>query len=122
MEEIIPPDVNSADDGVRGLFAHMHYSADAKGPTEMVRQHLLSRIFETTFLVQPGARNADYIAEFGDPTSKQRFEKMLRFLDSNLHRFGNHTTPAWLDCLDKWSSDYDWLVETFGLEFGYVLE
>tara|TARA_B110000438_G_scaffold276578_1_gene298499 strand:- start:1287 stop:1655 length:369 start_codon:yes stop_codon:yes gene_type:complete len=121
MQEVIPPHVNGADGGVKGLFAHMHYSADAKGPNDTVRRHRLSRIFETTFLVQSGAPNADYIAEFGNPNSQQRFEKMLRFLDSNLQRFGNRTTPAWLDCLEKWSSDADWLVEEFGSEFGYVL-
>ena len=121
MEERIPPHVNGADDGIKGLFAHMHYSADAKGPNDSVRRHNLTRIFETTFLVLPDAPNADYIAEFGEPTSKQRFEKMLRFLDSNLRRYGNHSTPAWLDCLDKWGSDYDWFVEEYGSEFGCEL-
>ncbi len=122
MEEIIPPNITGADGGVKGLFAHMHYSADGKGPNDSVRRHHLRRIFETTFLVEPGAPNADYIDEFGDPASKQRFKKMLRFLDSNIQRFGSHTTPAWLLCVDKWSSDVDWLVEEFGSEFGYKFE
>jgi hypothetical protein len=121
MEEIIPPHVNGADGGVKGLFAYMHYSADRNGPNDKVRRHHLTRIFKTTFLVQPDALNADYIAEFGVPYSRQRFKKMLRFLDSNLRRFGNHTTTAWLDCLDKWSFDYNWFVKEFGSEFGYVL-
>jgi hypothetical protein len=122
MEEIIPPHVNDANDGVNGLFSHMHYTVDAKGPNEKVRRHHLIRIFETTFLVQQGAPNTDYIAQFGDPASKQRFEKMMRFLDSNLQRFGSHNTPAWLDCLDKWDSDAEWLVREFGSEFGHELE
>lgn len=122
MEERIPPHVDGVDGAVKGLFAHMHYSADSKGPNDSVRRHHLTRIFQTTFLVESGAPNADYIAEFGDPSSKERFDKMLRFIDSNLQRFGNQTTPKWLNCLDKWSSDADWLVEEFGSEFGYVLE
>jgi hypothetical protein len=121
MDEIIPPHVNGADGGVEGLFAHMHYSVDAKGPDDSVRRSNLTRIFKTKLRVQPGAPNADYIAEFGDPNTRQRFKKMLRFLDSNLRRFDNHTTPAWLDCLDKWGFDYNWFVEEFGSEFGYVL-
>ena len=120
MEEIIPTHVNGADGGVNGLFAHMLYSVDRNGPNDTVRRHRLTRIFNTTFLVQPDAPNADYIAEFGPPSSEERFEKMLRFLDSNLERFGGQTSPAWLDCLDKWGSDYDWFVEEYGSEFGYV--
>jgi len=122
MEKIIPPHINGANGGIKGLFAHMHYSADAKGPNELVRRRHLTRIFQTTFVVGAEAPNVEYIAEFGEPSSKERFEKMLRFLDSNLQRFGNKNTPAWQDCLDKWASDADWLIEEFGSEFGYELE
>ena len=122
MEEIIPPYVDGANAGVKGLFSHMLYSVDAKGPTTPVRRHHLRRIFESKFIVAEGAPNADYVAGFGEPCSKERFEKMLRFLDTNLQLFGGQNTPAWHDCLDKWSSDADWLVEEFGAEFGYVLE
>ena len=122
MEEIIPPYVDGATSGVKGPFAHMLYSVEAKGPTTPVRRHHLKRIFESKFLVEKGAPNAGYVAEFGEPKSKDRFEKMLRFLDSNLQRYGNQNTPAWLDCLDKWSSDADWLVEEYGADFGYLLE
>ena len=122
MEEIIPSHVNGADDGVKGLFAYMHYSADRNGPNDKVRRHHLTRIFKTTFLVQPDALNADYIAEFGEPSSKERFENMLRFLDSNLKRYARQSSPAWLDCLDKWGSDADWLIDEFGSQFGYQLE
>ena len=122
MEEIIPPHVNGADGGIKGLFSHMHYSADRNGPNDNVRRHHLTRIFNTTFIVQPDAPNADYVAEFGEPSSEERFEKMRRFLDSNLQRFGGKTSPAWLDCLNKWSSDADWLIEEFGSQFGYQLE
>ena len=100
----------------------MLYSADAKGPNTPVRRHHLKRIFECKFIVEIGAPNADYVAEFGEPCTKQRFKKMLRFLDSNLQRYGNQNSPAWLDCLDKWGSDVDWLVQEFGSEFGYELE
>ena len=72
MEEIIPTHVNGADGGVNGLFAHMLYSVDRNGPNDTVRHHRLTRIFNTTFLVQPDAPNADYIAEFGPPSSEER--------------------------------------------------
>ena len=122
MEEIIPPHVNGADGGTKGLFSHMHYSADRNSPNDTVRRHHLTRIFNTTFIVQPDAPNADYIAEFGEPSSKERFEKMLRFLDSNLKRYASKSSPAWIDCLDKWGSDADWLIDEFGSQFGYQLE
>ena len=122
MEENIPPHVNGADGGIKGLFSYMHYSVDKNGPNDKVRRHNLTRIFNTKFIVQPGSPNSDYIAEFGEPSTIERFEKMLRFFDSNLQRFGNQNSNAWLDCLDKWGSDADWLVLNFGSQFGYQLE
>ena len=118
----MPPHVDGADGGVKGLFSHMLYSVDKDGPSKSVRHHHLSRIFQTSFIVQPDAPNANYVAEFGDPCTIERFEKMLRFLKSNLNRFGNQTSNAWNDCLEKWSIDHDWLIEIYGSQFGYKFE
>jgi len=111
MQVIVPLHVNGANGGTNGLFSHMHYSVNRNGPNDKVRRHNLVRIFDTTFIVQAKAPNADYISEFGEPSSIERYEKMLRFFDSNLQRFGNRTSAAWLDCLDKWGSDVDWCNE-----------
>jgi len=122
MDEIVPPFVTSHEGGGKGLFSFMHYSVDKGGPNDTVRRHNMRKIFETTFTTEPGADNASYVAEYGEPCTIYRFEKMLRFLDTNLRRHGSKTSPGWLDCLDKWGSDVDWLIETFGSQFGYELK
>ena len=122
MEVIVPPYVDKAGDGTQGLFSYMHYSVDKNGPNHSVRQSRLTKIFNTDFKVNPGAPNANYINEFGEPSSKKRFDKMERFLDSNSQRYKNMNTPAWLDCLYKWAEDYNWLVKEFGPQFGYELD
>lgn len=121
MEVIVPPHVDGAMNGIEGLFSFMHYSVEGGGPNDSVRRSNLSKIFKAEFKVQPDASNAGYVAEFGKPESRTRFEKMERFLDSNLTKFANKTSNAWLNCLEKWGSDYDWLIEQFGEQFGYVL-
>ena len=122
MEVIVPLCVDKAGDGTQGLFSYMQYSVDKDGPNYSIRQSRLTKIFNTDFKVNPGAANANYVNEFGGPSSKKRFEKMFRFLDSNLQRYKNMNTPAWLDCLNKWTEDYNWLVKEFGPQFGYELD
>ena len=117
MDEIIPPNVNSYADGTKGIFKHMHYSVDANGPNTLVRQHHLRKIFTTTFKTQPGASNAKYVATFGEPETKKRYDKMQTFLESNSKKYNNKETQGWRDCVHKWDIDSAWLEETFGITF-----
>ena len=117
MDVVIPPNVNSYADGSKGIFKHMHYSVDANGPNTSVRRHHLTKIFDATFKTQPGAPNAKYVATFGEPKSKERYDKMQNFLESHSNRYKNQTTQGWIDCVEKWDDDSVWLENTFGINF-----
>ena len=117
----VPPHVNSPGDGLGGLFGFMNYNVQGGGPNVDVRRHILRRMYDEEFVVQPGSPNASYVAEFGSPGSVERLEKMLRFFQGNLGRYGNRATPAWIECIEKWEEDHDWFVETLGEEYGYSL-
>jgi hypothetical protein len=117
----VPPYVNGANSGIKGIFNFMHYNVAKGGPNEIVRRNNLKTIFNANFKVLPDAPNAGYVAEYGEPNSLMRFEKMLRFFDTNLKLKKNKTTDAWIDCLEKWESDHDWFVDEFGSKFNRKL-
>ena len=117
MDVVIPPNVNSYADGSKGIFNHMHYSVDANGPNTSVRRHHLTKIFNSTFKTQPGAPNAKYVATFGEPETKERYDKMQNFLESHENRYKNQTTQGWMDCVEKCRDDSAWLENTFGIQF-----
>ena len=116
----IPPFVNSAHSGTKGLFKHMNYRVSAGGPNAHGRHRILSVIYTSDFVVPAGAINKSYIDEFGPPMSLKRFQKMLRFIDTNIKNYQNKTADGWIKCVDKWSEDADWIIETYGAEHGYV--
>jgi len=110
----VPPQVGSARNGRMGLFAFMGYHVRAGGPNKDQRQAVLEKMYEEDFRVQQGSQNSSYVSEFGLPGSKDRFEKMIRFLDTNLKIFGGQVSPNWQSCLDKWREDRDWFADEFG--------
>ena len=121
MDIPVPPHITGADGGGKsGIFGFMHYNVRGGGPNEDVRHHHLGRIYEANFIVGPDAGNGDYVREFGEPKSVERFDKMERFLDSQIQRYGNRAGAAWQECIDKWEADVEWLVDTFGAEHGVI--
>ena len=116
--EEIPPHVNGAQKGVKGLLGHLHYRVDKDGPNQTVRRSRLSYVYKVELITGKNAANADYIAEFGDPESDKRYNKMKRFIEGNLDKFGDNQTPAWIDCIEKWEDDIEWFVKTFGKDHG----
>ena len=121
MATVVPSHVDSPRDGIGGIFGFMNYNVQGGGPITEVRRHILRRMYNEEFSVQTGSPNARYVDEFGTPASIERFEKMVRFFQGNLNRFGNRSTPAWIECIEKWEEDHDWFIETFGNEHGFSL-
>jgi len=90
----------------KGLLKHFGYSVAADGPTERRRREIL-----TQFL----ARNlrglkfdSEYLAEWGEPRSCQRLQKIVYSLSSfanNALRKADAPTAA----VRKWQADIDWI-------------
>ena len=119
MKEIMPPHVNGAGKGVIGLLRYLNYNVESGGPNDLVRRSRLEYIYSCELLVEPGTANAKYVAEFGESSSEERFEKIVRVIESNLDRFSGNTSNAWLECIRKWEDDLDWFFQKFGERHGH---
>ena len=98
--------------GNMGLFKWMGYSAKKDGPNKEQRQAILRRIWVTEF--EPTGDNSQYIESFGLPSSRIRFIKMMHYLDGRWRDVENREGPNWAEVSNKYGSDHDWLIDTYG--------
>jgi len=89
------------------LPKHFGYKTDKKS-TEEGRHSTLLLLYESTFVVYPGARNRSAIAEFGPPSSDKRKWKLLSWMDGRIAR---SQRPALKTSLDKLLTDRTFIVE-----------
>ena len=111
--EEIPPNVNGYASGDRGLLKHLGYSVDKGSYAANIRALKLKRAFEATFVSGKESSNQDYLDEFGEPRSKERFLKIHDILESFIVKYQNNLSEGWRSCVKKWNDDLDWFIEEY---------
>ena len=91
------------------LPTYFGYKTDKKS-TEDDRSTTLLLLYESTLIVHPGVQNRRAIAEFGLPSSSQRKNKLLSWMDG---RIAKSKSPRLKASREKLVADRTFMVDNF---------
>jgi hypothetical protein len=94
-----------------GMLATLGYRVGSvNGEKTPIRRQILKHVLE---LQLPMVGSPAYTDEWGAPKSSKRYEKLTRFLESQLNNPGNNDRPNMEKAMIEWREDLEWLQRTY---------
>ena len=102
-----------------GPLSILDYRVGEKGGNEWHRREILRRAFEGTFPWKVTRELSEgELAEWGEPKSRTRFEKMINSLASfSSNASSRKNARSYRDAIREWQSDARWLSGEYGSLF-----
>ena len=91
-----------------GMWKHLGYSAAYDGPGTEIRRKALIEIYTATFIPKRHT-DIEYLDEFGEPMSEQRFSKIMGYISAQINSKENLTQME--GAVKKWVGDRDWFIQ-----------
>jgi len=94
-----------------GMLATLGYRVGiVNGEKAPIRRQILKHVLE---LQLPMVGSPAYTDEWGTPKSSKRYEKLIRFLESQLNNPGNNDRPNMEKAMIEWREDLEWVQRTY---------
>jgi hypothetical protein len=91
-----------------GMLATLGYRVGSvNGEKTPIRRKILELILEQLHL--PIVDSPAYTDEWGDPNSSKRYNKLIRFLESQLTNPSNTNRPNMGKAMIEWAEDLEWV-------------
>ncbi len=91
-----------------GMLATLGYRVGSvNGEKTPIRRQILKLVLEQLQLPMVGS--PAYTDEWGEPKSTKRYEKLIRFLESQLTNPGNINRPNMEKAMIEWAEDLEWV-------------
>jgi hypothetical protein len=81
------------------------------GEKTPIRRQVLKLVLEQLQL--PIVGSPAYTDEWGEPNSSKRYEKLIRFLESQLSNPGNINRPNMEKAMIEWAEDLEWVQRNY---------
>jgi hypothetical protein len=95
-----------------GMLATLGYRVGSvNGEKTPIRRQILKLVLEQLQL--PIVGSPAYTDEWGAPNSSKRYEKLIRFLESQLTNPGNINRPNMEKAMIEWAEDLEWVQRTY---------
>jgi hypothetical protein len=94
-----------------GMLATLGYRVGSvNGEKTPIRRQILKHLLK---LQLPMVGSPAYTDEWGAPNSSKRYEKLTRFLESQLTNPGNINRPNMEKAMIEWGEDLEWVQRTY---------
>jgi hypothetical protein len=94
-----------------GMLATLGYRVGRVNGEKMpIRRQILKLLFERQL---PMVGSPAYTDEWGAPKSSKRYDKLTRFLESQLNNPGNINRPNMEKAMIEWREDLEWVQRTY---------
>ena len=93
-----------------GVFSCLGYRVGKQGTPDDDRQEILDWIFHNKL---PRVNDDSYMAEFGEPESSMRLEKMANFLAAEARNFARKRTADYSQSIIHYKDDLDYLYHKY---------
>lgn len=94
-----------------GMLATLGYRVGSvNGEKTLIRRQILKNLIERQL---PMVSSPAYTDEWGTPNSSKRYEKLIRFLESQLSNPGNIDRSNMAKAMIEWQEDLEWVRKTF---------
>jgi hypothetical protein len=95
-----------------GMLSTLGYRVGSvNGEKTTIRRQVLKLVLEQLQL--PIVGSPAYTDEWGEPNSSKRYEKLIRFLESQLSNPGNINRPNMEKAMIEWAEDLEWVQRNY---------
>jgi hypothetical protein len=97
-----------------GLLRRLGYHVGIDAPMAADRRHVLERVFHLTAAAMPEDLPAEYLREWGEPDSWQRYRKLYMVITSLMESATRQSVANKELAIEHWTSDLEWFRSKFG--------